>query len=265
VYNGRVRVSYVIPSLNQGTFLSRCIDGCLAQGIAESELLVVDGGSTDTTRDVLASYGPQVQWTSGPDGGQAEAVNRGVSRARGEIIAWINADDCYEGADALAEVLAAFDADPTLDLVYGDALVVDQGGIPLRPYRNRSFRNVADLLVSPIGPPQPATFFRRALFERVGGLREDLHWALDYDLMLRLFGAARRTRRLPRTLARMTFHPGAKSLRGMLPQIREAARLKREHARTVRLGALRRARLLWGVAGLYAYWAAVRTGCWRAA
>lgn len=261
----RLRLSFVIPSLNQGRFIGRCIDRCLAQAIPSSEIIVVDGSSTDVTREVLARYGDRIRWTSEPDTGQAQAVNRGVACAQGEIIAWINADDCYEGAEALAAVLAAFDADPQLDLVYGDAVVVDRDDGPIRMYRNRTFAGRAELLASPIGPPQPATFFRRSLFQRVGGLREDLHWALDYDLMLRLFANARATRRLPRTLARMTFHPAAKSNRGMLRQIREVVRLKREHLPSVRLSRTQRLRLWWGVGGLYVYWAAVKLHLWRAA
>lgn len=259
------RISFVVPTLNQAPFLRRCLDGCLAQGGASSEIVVVDGLSTDGTQDILASYGDRIRWTSARDTGQGQAVNRGVALARGEIIAWINSDDCYEGTDAIAAVVAAFDEDPALELVYGDAMVVDAEGAPIRMYRNRTFERAEDLLVSPIGPPQPATFFRRSLFQRVGGLREDLHWALDYDLMLRLFAGARRTRRLPRTLARMTFHAGAKSIRGMRAQIEEVARLKRAHARSLRIDPSQWIRLGWGLAGLYAYWAVVRLGLRRAA
>lgn len=260
-----LRLSFVIPSLNQGRFIRRCIEGCLAQGIASSEIVVVDGCSTDGTREILAHYGDRIRWTSEPDTGQAQAVNRGVAQARGDIIAWINADDCYEDSEALAAVLTAFDADPQLDLVYGDAVVVDGDGRTLRMYRNRAFIDPAELLVSPIGPSQPATFFRRALFQRAGGLREDLHWALDYDLMLRLFAKSRATRRLPRTLARMTFHAGAKSNLGMLRQIREVGRLKREHLGSVRLTPSQRLHLWWGLGGLYVYWAAVKLRLRRAA
>jgi glycosyltransferase involved in cell wall biosynthesis len=259
-----VKVSFVIPTRNQAPFLRRCIDGCLAQGVAGAEILVVDGLSTDGTAEILASYGDRIHWTSERDSGQAEAVNKGVARARGEIIAWINSDDCYDGPGGLKAVLEAFEADPRLDVVYGDALVVDERGAPIRPYRNRPFARASELLVSPVGPSQPATFFRRELFLRIGGLREELHWALDYDLFLRMFAAARATRYLRRTLAWTTFHPGAKSIRGMLPQIREVARLKREHRARIALGLVERARLWWGIGELYAYWAVVKLGLRRA-
>jgi glycosyltransferase involved in cell wall biosynthesis len=258
-----MKVSFVIPTRNQADFLRRCLDSCLAQRLPDFEILVMDGASTDGTQDILASYGDRIRWTSEPDTGQAQAINKGIARATGELIAWINSDDLYEDAQVLGRVVREFEADPQLDLLYGDALLVDARGDLIRPYRNRAFSRPQDLLVSPIGPAQPATFFRRDLFNRAGGLREELHWALDYDLFIRLFGAARKTLYLRRTLARSTFHAGAKSIRGMLQQIRENGLLKREHARTYHLNFADRLRLRRGMAGLYLYWAVVRLGLRR--
>src|SRR5678815_5771239 len=90
-----MRLSFVIPTRNQGRFIGQCIDGCLAQEVPDSEVLVVDGASTDDTRDVLGRYGERVRWISEPDRGQSDAVNKGVRMARGELIAWINSDDYY--------------------------------------------------------------------------------------------------------------------------------------------------------------------------
>lgn len=260
-----MRVSFVIPTRNQQGFLRRCIDSCLEQRVEDSEVLVMDGLSTDGSQDILASYGERIRWTSERDSGQAEAVNKGVEQARGELIAWINSDDCYDAPDVLPAVAAEFEADPSLDLVYGNAVVVDSAGEVIRPYRNRAFMSAVDLLISPTGPSQPATFFRRELFQRIGGLREDLHWALDYELFLRMFRAARTTRYLPRTLARTTFHAGAKSIRGMRTQIHEVARIKRDQAAASHVGMIDRMRIEGGIATLYAYWAAVRLGLRRAA
>jgi glycosyltransferase involved in cell wall biosynthesis len=258
-----VKVSFVIPTRNQAPFVRRCIDSCFAQDLPGSEVLVVDGASTDGTQEILASYGDRIRFTSEPDSGQAQAINKGVARASGDLIAWINSDDFYEGPGVLRGMLRAFEESPALDLLYGRATIVDLCGEPIRAYRSKRFSGAADLLASPIGPAQPATFFRRALFQRVGGLREELHWALDYDLFLRMFVAARETRYLPQPLARATFHAGAKSTRGMLQQIREVAALKREHGSRIALTAAQRARLCLGLAGLYAYWAAVRIGLRR--
>jgi len=258
-------VSFVIPTRNQARFLRRCIESCMSQGITDSEILVIDGLSTDGTQEILKTYGERVRWVSERDEGQADAVNKGVRAASGEIIAWLNSDDAYADPGALRAVLAAFAEAPEVDVVIGDALIVDESGAPIRSYRNRPFASAREVLVAPIGPSQPATFFRRALFQEVGGLRTDLHYALDYELWLRLFSRARAIRYLPRTLALTTFHPGAKSISGMLPQIREVARVKRESARRTSLTVGERLRIEGGLLGLLAYWLAVRLGLRRAA
>jgi glycosyltransferase involved in cell wall biosynthesis len=258
-----MRLSFVIPTRNQAPFIRRCLDACLAQRIPDSEILVLDGLSSDGTQEILASYGDRLVWTSERDAGQADAVNKGIARARGEVVAWINSDDFYPDDRCLPAVLDAFEKDPEVDVVYGDGLVVTTDGTALRPYRNRTFASARDLLVSPIGPSQPATFFRRDLFLAAGGLRLDLHYGLDYELWLRMFPRARRIVRLERTLACMTFHADAKSTRAMLPQIREVARVKSQYARG--LGTFDRLRVRAGVIPLYLYWAAVRTGLRRAA
>lgn len=260
-----MRLSFVVPTRNQARFLRRCIDSCLAQAIPDSEILVVDGASTDGTQDILVSYGDAIRWASERDSGQAEAVNKGIARARGEVIAWINSDDYYPDPGCVRAALDELDRAPAVDLVYGDGLVVTAAGERIRPYRNRTFADARELLLSPIGPSQPATFFRRSLFVAAGGLRTELHYALDYDLWLRMFPRSRGVRRIERTLACMTFHADAKSTRGMLPQIREVRRVKKEHARHLALGALDRARVAAGVSLLYAYWLAVRSGLRRAA
>jgi glycosyltransferase involved in cell wall biosynthesis len=260
-----MRVSFVIPTRNQARFVARCLESCLAQEIPDSEILVLDGASSDGTQAILASYGDRM-WTSQPDGGQGDAVNKGIARASGEIVAWINSDDRYADDSVLADVLAAFASDPRRDVVYGDGLTVDAADHPLRPYRTREIRSPADVLVHPSSPVlQPATFFRRQLFTEVGGIRTDLRYALDYDLWLRMFPRARAIHHLRRPLAVATYHPGAKSVSGMLQQIRETVAVKREHTPRFALGVADRLRLEAGIASLYAYWAAVRLHLKRAA
>lgn len=259
-----MKVSFVIPTRNQAGFIRRCIASCLEQGLPDAEILVIDGQSTDGTQDILASYGESIRWTSERDSGQAEAVNKGIARASGEIIAWINSDDMYAGKDVLRTVVAAFQEDPVIDVVFGDALVVDAGGKPIRPFRNRPFKRPNDLLISPHGPSQPATFFRRDIFLAIGGLRQDLHYALDYDLFLRMFAAARAKRYLPQPLAYMTFHPSAKSIRGLLQQVQELTHLKYDRLAHAHLGVVDHIRLRLGIAELFVYWALVELGIRRA-
>lgn len=260
----QLHVSHVIPSLNQGRFLARCIDSCLAQCDGANEIIVVDGGSTDETADRLAGYDDRVQWTSKPDLGQADAVNKGVARARGDIIAWINADDFYPRRDILERVVETFGEDSRLDIVYGDGLRVDAWGRPIRPHLARRIRRPADILIAPSSfAMQPAVFFRKKLFVRCGGLRPELHWAPDYDFWLRAFPLARATCYLPGALAYATYHPGAKSVHGMLSQIRQIRAIKRHYAKRFALGLADRARVQAGVASLYLYLGAVKLGLRR--
>lgn len=263
---GAMRVSFVIPTRNQAHFIRRCVDSCVEQGVPDSEILVVDGDSSDGTQKILASYGDRIRWTSEPDEGQGDAVNKGIARATGEVIAWINSDDRYADGSVLADVLDAFASDPKRDVVYGDGLTVDAADRPLRPYRTRHIRAPRDLLLHPSSPVlQPATFFRRQLFVEAGGIRTELLYALDYDLWVRMFPRARSIHHLRRPLAVATYHADAKSVSAMLQQIRETVAVKRRYQAQFALAPADRLRMEAGIASLYAYWAAVRLGLKRAA
>ncbi len=260
-----MRLSFVIPTRNQARFLRECIDGCFAQSIPDSEVIVIDGASTDDTRDVLASYGERVRWVSEPDRGQSDAVNKGVRMARGELVAWINSDDYYASPTAVAHLVAAFDADPALDIVYGDGVRVDERGARIGPYRSHAISRAQAILVQPASfVLQPSLVFRRQLFLDVGGVDESLHYAMDYELWIRLFAAARATRYIPEIVACARYHADAKSVAAMGRHIREIVRVKRAGARTLELGAVDRARMYAGVASLGVYWLAVRFGLKRA-
>lgn len=257
-------VSFVIPTRNHARFIRQCIDSCLAQAIEGAEIVVVDGGSTDGTQEILRAYGDQLRFVSERDRGQSDAINKGVAMATGEIVAWINSDDYYAHDAVLRKVLDVFAGDPTLDIVHGDGRFVDIDGVPFREYRSRPVDGPT-LYAHPTAIVQPSLFFRRQLFVDVGGLREELHWAMDFDLWLRLFPAARAARHLPEALSCMRCHPGAKTFYGMWDQIGEVRRLKRAWARQHGIDAATRIAGLWSDAKLVVYWAAVRSGLHRAA
>lgn len=261
-----MRLSFVIPTRNQAQFIGQCLDGCLAQNIADSEIVVTDGASTDHTRDVLASYGDRVRWISEPDRGQSDAINKGIRMASGELVAWINSDDYYAGPHVVQRLVDAFDADPLLEIAYGDGERVDVHGTHLGRYRSRPIARVAEIVTHPASfVLQPSLVFRRQLFLDVGGLDDRLHYTMDYELWIRMFAAARATRYLPEVIACARYHNDAKSVAAMGRQIREAYQVKRRSARTLALGPLDRARMYAGVASLGAYWLAVRLGLKRAA
>lgn len=257
----RMDVSFVIPSRNQASFLPKCIESCLAQRVDRREIIVVDGESTDETADVLRSFGEHIRWVSEPDRGQSDAVNKGVAMASGDVIAWINSDDYYPDEAVLPDVLNAFNEDDQCDVVYGNGLLVDVEGNPLRDYRSWQIESTREVLLHPVSfVNQPAVFFRKALFERIGGVDISLNWAMDHELWLRMFPAARRVRHIDRVLACATVHPEAKSSAHMLEQICEVRRIRREHLRQLGGHAGDRLRIEAGHAKNLAYYTLVRAG-----
>ncbi|HEY4181728.1 MAG TPA: glycosyltransferase family 2 protein [Kofleriaceae bacterium] len=260
-----MRLSFVIPTRNQARFIRQCIDGCFDQNVDDAEVVVVDGASTDDTRDVLASYGDCVRWISEPDRGQSDAINKGVRMATGDVIAWINSDDYYASPTALRALVTALDEDPTLDIVYGNGQRVDVEGAYIGPYDSRRIDRVEQIVTHPASfVLQPCLLFRRQLFLDVGGVDEQLRYTMDYELWIRMFAAARATKYIPQTVACARYHTDAKSVAAMGKQIREAHRVKRTAAKRLGMGYLERAKMLAGVASMAAYWAAVRSGLKRA-
>jgi glycosyltransferase involved in cell wall biosynthesis len=211
-------VSIVTPSLNQGRFLRRTIESVLGQGHPRIEYIVCDGGSTDGSREILASYGDRLWWVSEPDAGQSAALNRGFSRARGEILSYLNSDDVLRPG-AVAAVVEHFRGKPPCDLLYGDADYVDEedrliGAYPTTEY---SFARLAEENII----CQPAAFWRSGIAARVGPFNEALRYAMDYEYWLRIARAGGRIEHLPRTLAASRLHAGAKTLAQRREVLRE--------------------------------------------
>jgi glycosyltransferase involved in cell wall biosynthesis len=177
----------VTPSLNQAAFLERTIQSVLDQGYPELELLVFDGGSTDGSVEILRRYDDRIAyWESEPDRGQSHAINKGFERATGDVVGWINSDDYYLPG-ALAAAAAAFEANPGTEWVCGACRYLSADGSLDRVWRPNLPRGPrAAWAYEPWYVPQASSFWRRAALERVGGLREDFHYAMDVDLGLRL-------------------------------------------------------------------------------
>jgi glycosyltransferase involved in cell wall biosynthesis len=263
---GPMRFSVVVPTRNQARFIRRCIDSCLAQDVPDAEIVVVDGLSSDGTQRVLDSYGDRIRWISERDDGQPDAINKGIRMTSGEIVTWINSDDYYASPDAVPRVLEAFASRDDVDLVYGDGVLVDTDYREIRPLRaRRALTARSILLLAGMAVSQPSVFFRRDLFEAVGGVDERLHLTMDYDLWIRMFTRAREVVYLPEVLSCTTSHADAKTVRAMLPQIREIGKVKRRHAPRFDLTTVERFRLHAMWLSMYVYWAAVKIGLKRAA
>lgn len=226
-------ISIVMPTLNQAGFLKQAIDSVLSQSSAiPTELFVVDGGSDDGTIEILKSYGPALSWISESDRGQSEAVNKGLSRVRGEIVGWLNSDDLYQPG-AFQAVAEAFH-NPAIQWIYGKADIVNQHGLPARSLAT-SAKNAAlprltfGRLLEANWISQMSVFWRRNFQAAAGPFREDLHLAMDYDMWLRFW------KQLPgtfvnRTLASFRVHDNSKSGRHVSAQLRESMLIARQHA-----------------------------------
>ena len=246
-------VSILTPSFNQGRFLRDCLESVARQTYPRIEHVVVDGASTDGSVEILAESGSAVRWTSEPDRGQGDAVNKAFEASTGEIVGWVNSDDGIFAVDSVARVVAAFAGHRDAGVVYGDAALVDESGRILRQHRSRWPEG--DLpLVSPL--VQPAVFFRRSVIEPGEAvLRVDLHALLDYELWLRLRSRGVRFVHLPVVLAVDRDHPQRKVRMSDDLFRREAAELSEELGAVFGAHRLRRiGGLLRRVRGLPTVW-----------
>ncbi len=208
-------VSIATPSYNQAQFLEETILSVLNQDYPNLEYIIIDGGSTDGSVDIIRKYEDRLAyWVSESDDGQADAINKGWRRATGSILAWLNSDDLYEPG-AISTVVHFLQNHPEVAVVYGKYLRIDEYGnsLPMDGAKPRvppqiDMRHWLTSWECPIS--QPSTFIRKEIIERVGMLDPSLQFALDVDLWVRIalvadFGY------VPTVLSRARMHPAAKS------------------------------------------------------
>lgn len=204
------RISIVTPSYKQAAFIERTICSVLDQGYPNLEYFVQDGGSEDGTEDILKRYGDQLSgWESKQDGGQSHAINLGLSRTSGEIMAWLNSDDILLPG-ALAYVANYFERNPGVDVVYGHRLLIDENdkqiGRWIMPAHSNGVLSWADFV------PQETLFWRRRIWDKVGGqIDETFRFAMDWDMLVRFRDAGARFARLPRALGAFRIHTQQKT------------------------------------------------------
>lgn len=229
------KISVVVPSYNQGRYLEATLRSILDQRYPALELIAIDGGSTDGSVDILRRYDRHLAyWVSEPDGGHTLGLIKGFKRATGTIQCWLNSDDLQE-PHALARVAAFFAARPTARLVYGNSTWIDRDGNPLYYRRELPFYRWM-WLYNYNYLPQPATFWRRDLYEEVGGLDPRFELAMDADLWARMARVCR-PQHLDQPLARMRRYPEQRNQALRVQSDREAyeilcRELNREVGRT---------------------------------
>ncbi len=185
------RISIVTPSYNQGEYLEKTIRSVIDQNFANLEFIVMDGGSNDNSLEIIKRYENQIDyWVSEPDKGQADAIYRGFERATGDVIGWLNSDDLFMPG-ALKKVGAFFMENREVDCVSGGCLDIDEEGRIIqergKPKYNLGIKqDFNKLLFWEMGFYQPASFWRREAFFRVGGFDVNLRFCFDYDMYLRL-------------------------------------------------------------------------------
>lgn len=184
----RKLLSVVTISFNQAAFLRACIDSVLAQKSDDIEYIVVDPGSTDGSREIIAEYGNQIDLVvSDKDGGAAEGLNNGFARASGDVLYYLNSDDTVLPG-AFSEALEILQMHPMVDVVAGSGVLIDMFGMPIRkigsdPISRRRLSYGSGILI------QPSTFIRRKAFEKVGGFNPENKSNWDGELVVDLFRA----------------------------------------------------------------------------
>lgn len=202
-------VSIITPSYNQAAYLEYTIQSVLSQDYAAIEYILVDGGSTDGSLDIVRKYAHKFAWwVSEPDRGQAEAINKGLMRSSGEVVAWLNSDDLYLPG-AVSGAVEALQRNPRAGMVYGDAVTIDPSGCPIKVLRFPDW-GLEQLMGFRI-ICQPAVFMRRSALEQAGFLDTSYQYMLDHHLWLRIAEISA-IAHIPQMWAAARHHPAAKNV-----------------------------------------------------
>lgn len=220
-------VTVVTPSLNQGPFIRATIESVLSQDYERVEYIVMDGGSTDETAAVVKDYASRLSFVSEPDRGQSHAINKGFRIARGKFTSWLNSDDLLLPG-AVTRAVDELERKPHLGAVYGEGYLIDRdGGITRRfpctqPFNLSKLTLITDYIL------QQTVFFRKDVFATVGYLDEDLHYVMDWDILIRI-GRQFELGYIPAYMGCLREYAEAKSFAGGRKRIAEIRRIMKRH------------------------------------
>lgn len=204
-------ITIVTPSFNQKEYVEETIRSVLLQSYPRLEYIIVDGGSTDGSIEIIEKYSSWLHsWNTGQDAGQSDAINQGFDRGSGEILGWLNSDDTYSPG-TLLDVARVFNENPLVDVVYGNANLIDKNSVVIRELHDVPFNKWA-YVFGGMNLHQASVFWRRDLFYRVGKLKTDLQYAMDYELFMRFIDAGARFYHINKCLANFRLHTGGKTV-----------------------------------------------------
>ena len=228
------RISVIIPSYNQGSFIRQTLDSVLEQRYPNLELIVMDGGSKDHTVDILEEYSSNLsQWASEPDDGQSHAINKGFAVATGSLVGWLNSDDLYL-PKSMFRAASYMIEHPACDVVFSDYVFIDDSGNALKCRREIPFDFSTYLWPCDCYHANCAGMFRRQVFEETGGLRQDLAYSMDYEFYLRLASQGFRVDHVREFWGAYRFHEESKSVADNESQIRESMEVASVYSHDVR-------------------------------
>lgn len=202
-------VTIVTPSFNQAKYLEATLRSVASQRTAVHEYFVLDGGSTDGSADLIRRYDGFIDyWTSEKDKGQSDAIRRGFERATGDFLFWLNSDDVLMPG-VVAKVRQALADQPDVDVITGYHAWIDADDVVTAMHRSPR-ESAAWARWGVLRVAQPTCFFRRSLYEKIGGVRLDLHCVMDHELWFRMFDAGVKWARLPQYVAGFRVHEVSK-------------------------------------------------------
>ncbi|MEK6282004.1 MAG: glycosyltransferase family 2 protein [Acidobacteriota bacterium] len=227
-----MRVSVVTPSYNQSQFIERTILSVLNQGYEDIEYIVMDGGSTDGTVEILRKYSDRIIWKSERDRGQSDAINQGLKMATGDILAYLNSDDTYE-PNAISRVVEFFQKHPEKKWVYGKCRIINEPDQEIRKpitlYKNLLSKNYNyRKLLTENFISQPATFWKRELLSEFGYFNENEHLCMDYEYWLRI-GQTHPAGVINEYLANFRYYANSKSGSTVKKMFQDKLRLARQY------------------------------------
>lgn len=206
----KLTISVITPSFNQSQFLRDCLDSVAQQTVTPLEHLVYDPGSKDDSHSIIREYAKKysfIKFFDEPDCGQSDAVSKGMMIAQGDIIGWLNSDDCYATKEVFEKVITRFQQPDYPDIVYGNGYYINENGKYLRDiYVNSNPQSLPLRLQSECGISQPALFFRRSIIEKIGLLAQELHFCMDYEYWIRAVKYGLKFVHIPENLSIARYH-----------------------------------------------------------